>query len=293
MMVEHRLRIGDREVLLVEGPAGWGECSPFPGYHCDPANARRSAEEAATIGWPDRVRDSVPVNAFIGSSERLGDEKGSDLSDRIDRLRGCTSVKVKVGRASPADDIDRIARVRDVIGPTMRLRVDANGAWDVATAIETLTRLARYDLEFAEQPVARLEDLATVRRNVSVLIAADECVRSVEDSRRLWSLAAADVLVLKVQPLGGVRAALEVADAAGVPTVVTSMYETSIGLAAGLALACALPELSFACGLATLGEIAGDVTAEPLVPRDGMLAFPNGFPPRPSPELLARYLVAA
>ena len=289
MTQEHRLRIGGRDVLLVEGPAGWGECSPFPGYPCDPDRARRSAEEAATIGWPDRVRDGVPVNAYMGATHDLG----TGMTDLIDGLGGCTSVKVKVGRASPAADIDRIARVRDIGGPTLRIRVDANGAWDVATAIETLTRLTPYDLEFAEQPVARIEDLATVRRNVSVLIAADECVRSVDDARHLRELGAADVLVLKVQPLGGVRAALEIADAAGVSTVVTSMYETSIGIAAGLALACALPELPFACGLATLGEIAGDVTTEPLVPHRGMLTIPTTFPPRPSSELLARYAVAA
>ncbi len=288
MTVEHRLRIGDREVLLVEGHAGWGECSPFPGYPCDPASARCAAEEAATIGWPDRVRDSVQVNAFIGATRDV-----DEMTHSLARLDGCTSVKVKVGRGNPAVDIDRIARVRDVVGSAMRIRVDANGAWDVDTAIETLTRLAPYDLEFAEQPVGRIEDLAMVRRKVSVLIAADECVRSVEDARRLNALAAADVLVLKVQPLGGVRAALDVADAAGVPAVVTSMYETSIGLAAGLALACALPELFFACGLATLGEIAGDVTRAPLVPHDGRLSVPREFPPRPFPELLARYAVAA
>ena len=123
MTQEHRLRIGGRDVLLVEGPAGWGECSPFPGYPCDPDRARRSAEEAATIGWPDRVRDGVPVNAYIGATHDLG----TGPTDLIDGLGGCTSVKVKVGRASPAADIDRIARVRDIGGPTLRIRVDANG----------------------------------------------------------------------------------------------------------------------------------------------------------------------
>ena len=287
MTVEHRLRIGDRDVLLVEGPAGWGECSPLPGYPCEFDPARAAAEEAATLGWPARVRSVVPVNGFVTATVSLDD------SSAVAEWRGCSSVKMKVGRATPDDDVDRIARVRDLIGPKVGLRVDANGAWDVETAVTTLTRLERYDLEFAEQPVARLDDLAVVRRRVTIPIAADECVRSVADARRLHVTGAADVLVLKVQPLGGVRAALAVADAAGVPAVVSSMYETSIGLAAGLALAAALPTLPFACGLATLGEIAGDVTENPLRPHGGVLTIDAAFPPQPSSELLARYAVAA
>ena len=287
MTVEHRLRIGHRDVILVEGPAGWGECSPFLGYPCEFDAARAAAEEAATCGWPAPVRSVVPVNGFVSASASLADDHLGAA------WRGFPSVKVKVGRATPDDDVDRIARVRDLIGPKVGLRLDANGAWDLETAIATLTRLARYDLEFAEQPVASLGDLATVRRRVTVPIAADECVRNVADAQRLHATEAADVLVLKVQPLGGVLAALAVADAAGVAAVVSSMYETSIGLAAGLALAAALPSLPFPCGLATLGEIAGDVTATPLRPRDGGLTIDAGFPPQPAPDLLARYAVAA
>ncbi len=287
MTVEHRLRIGDRNVLLVEGPSGWGECSPFPSYPCEYDAARAAAEEAATLAWPTLVRSAVPVNGFVAATAPLDDEHACAA------WRGYPSVKVKVGRQNPDDDVDRIARVRDLIGPTIGLRVDANGAWDVETAVTTLARLANYDLEFAEQPVASLDDLRAVRRRVTVPIAADECVRTVADAQRLHVTGAADVLVLKVQPLGGVRAALAVADAAGVPAVVSSMYETSIGLAAGLALAAALPSLPFACGLATLAEIAGDVTAIPLQPNDGVLTVDERFPPKPSAELLARYAVAA
>ena len=287
MTVEHRLRIGGRNVLLVEGPAGWGECSPLPRYPCTVDAARAAAEEAATQGWPAPVRSMVPVNGLVPAAASLDDEHACAA------WLGYPSVKVKVGRGTPDEDVNRVARVRDLIGPTVGLRVDANGAWDVETAVATLTRLARYDLEFAEQPVASLSDLRAVRRDVAMPIAADECVRSVADAQRLHATDAADVLVLKVQPLGGVRAALAIADAAGVPAVVSSMYETSIGLAAGLALAAALPALPFACGLATLAEIAGDVTATPLQPRHGVLTIDAAFPPPPSSELLARYAVAA
>jgi O-succinylbenzoate synthase len=149
-----------------------------------------------------------------------------------------------------------------------------------------ITRLARHDLEYVEQPVATLDDLARVRRRVAVPVAADECIRTVDDARRLRTLDAADVVVVKQQPLGGVRAALEVVEAAGVPAVVSSMMETSVGLAAGVALAAALPELPYACGLATLGGIAGDVTHAPLLPVDGVVPVRRVAP---DDDLLACY----
>lgn len=281
MTTEHRLRIGDRTILLVEGPAGWGECSPWPGYPCDELRARAAAYEAAETGWPPRVRDQVAVNALLD-----GDTEASDGAE-------FATVKVKVGRGDPTADVERVARVRDRVGRHTRLRVDANGAWDVETAVTVLDRMARSDLEFAEQPVASLADLAAVRRRVAVPIAADECVRSEADARRLAATHAADILVVKVQPLGGVRAALRVAAAAGVPVVVSSMMETSIGIAAGLALACALPELEYACGLATLSALVGDVVTTPLRPVAGWLRVPEVFPPVPAIELLDRYSVVS
>lgn len=280
-MNRHRLRIGDRDVLLLEGPAGWGECSPLPGYPCDPARAEAAAEEAATVGWPALVRERVEVNALV--------DAGSD----VPTVPGARVVKLKVGRADPAAEVARVVRLRAHLGPDPAIRLDANGAWDVDTAVAFLDAVETHGIEFVEQPVASMEDLAAVRRRTSVRIAADECVRSVADAERLRSLDAADVLVLKVQPLGGVRPALAVAEAAGLSVVVTSMFETSIGLAAGLALACALPEAPLACGLATLDRLAGDVVADPLRPHAGLLTVPEEFPPVPDPELLDRYRVAA
>lgn len=274
-MKEHHLRVGDRSIILIEGPSGWGECSPFPGYPCDPHRARAAADEAASVAFPSSVRDRVPVNALV--------TKTVDPA----RLVGYPCVKVKVQRRA---DIDRVAAVRAAVGPGVAIRVDANGAWDVETALDMIHRLRSYDLELVEQPVARIDDLARVRAKVDVRIAADECVRSVEDARDLTRLDAADVVVLKVQPLGGIRAALEIVDACGLPAIVTSMYETSIGLAAGLALAAALPELPFACGLATLDELVDDVVREPLRPEGGELVVRR---PEPDPELLRRYAVVS
>jgi O-succinylbenzoate synthase len=260
---EHRVRVGAREVTLFEGPAGWGEWSPLPGYPCDPEVCRQAAQEAATLGFPAAVRSVVPVNALV------------DGPFLVQAVRGFPAVKVKVRSVA---DVALLSAVRDAVGPTVKLRIDANGAWDVDTAIEMIERCARYDLELVEQPVASIDDLARVRRSVSVPIAADECIRSIDDARRLRALDAADVIVVKQQPLGGVRAALAVIEAAGVPAIVTSMMETSVGIAAGLALAAALPELPYACGLGTASLLDVDVTSDPLLPVDGVVRVRSVVP---------------
>jgi O-succinylbenzoate synthase len=298
---EHRLRIGDRAVTLIAGPAGWGESSPLPGYACEPVASRRAAEESARDGWPPAVRDTVPVNALIegpGWSPSQAPAPAAPVGKAaaaargpIDpaALRGFPAVKVKVGRTDPRDDVELVAAVRDAVGPAVALRVDANGAWDLDTAEAMIGRLARFDLELVEQPVAALDDLARLRRRVGVPLGADECVRSVGDARCLATLEAADVVVLKVQPLGGMRAALQVAETAGVPALVTSMRETSVGIAAGLALAAALPELPYACGLAARMP-GGDVVRDPLVPVDGHMRVRHVAP---DPVLLAGYEVTS
>jgi len=134
-----------------------------------------------------------------------------------------------------------------------------------------LRRLAAFGLEYAEQPCATLDELAELRRHIDIPVAADESIRRACDPLRVRAAGAADIVVLKVQPLGGVRAALQVAEACGLPVVVSSAVDTSVGLAAGTALAAALPELPYACGLATMSLLAGDVTADPLVPDQGEL----------------------
>lgn len=285
-LTEHRVRLplrlplrgmAHRNAVLLEGPEGWSEWSPLPGYPSDPAVCRHAAEEAATTRWPVAVRSRVRVNALIPA---VTPATAAALA------AGLLDVKVKVGVDVGSVEVDRVAAVRDAIGPHARLRVDANGAWDVDKAVSMIDRLAPFDLELVEQPVASLDDLAAVRRRVSVPVAADECVRDLDDARRLAALGAADALVVKVQPLGGIAATLEVMGAAGVPVIVSSMYETSVGLAFGLALAAALDELPFACGLGTAGLLAGDVVIDPLLPVDGWLAVRR---PVPDAALLVRY----
>ena len=274
--------LGHRLAVLIEGPAGWGEWSPLPGYPSDPVACWAACREAASKSWPAPVRLSVPVNALVPA---VPPETAGRLAAEA-RAAGMTTVKVKVGVDAAGADLDRVAAVRDALGPSGRIRIDANGFWDLDGAALALCRFDRYDLELAEQPVASLDDLARLRRRVPVAVAADESVRSVEDAHRLRRLGAADAVVVKTQPLGGVRFALAVAEEAGVPVIVSSLYETSVGLAAGVALAACLPELPYACGLGTATLLAADVVADPLVAVDGLLAVRR---PSPDPALLAKY----
>ena len=269
-----------RDAVLLRGPAGWGEWSPLAGFPSDAATCRRAAEEAASAALPPPVRNRVEVNALVPG---VPPDEAAALAAAA-AAEGFSAFKVKVG---DDQDRDRVAAVRDATGPHARVRVDANGAWaSTDLAAFAIARLSRFDLELVEQPVPTLEGLAAVRCRVPVPVAADECVRDLDGARQLARLGAADALVVKVQPLGGVSAALEVIEAAGVPVIVSSMYETSVGLATGLALAAALDDLPFACGLGTAGLFAADVVVDPLVPVAGMLDVRR---PEPDPELLDRY----
>ncbi|MGY1811723.1 o-succinylbenzoate synthase [Blastococcus sp. SYSU D00820] len=267
-----------RDGVLVRGPAGWGEFSPFWDY--DVAESRRwwaAAREAAVDGWPAPLRDAVPVNVTVPAVDAA-------RAHAIVAGSGCRTAKVKVAEPgqAPADDLARVEAVRDALGPDGAIRVDANAAWDVDTAVARLRELDRVGLEYAEQPCASLADLAALRRRTDVRIAVDEGVRRSADPLRVDLREAADVVVLKVQPLGGVRAALRVAEAHGLPCVVSSALESSVGIAAGVALAAALPELPFACGLATVALFTDDVAGSPLLPVDGALPVI-----RPEPDRLA------
>ncbi|QBX57463.1 O-succinylbenzoate synthase [Nocardioides seonyuensis] len=258
-----------REGVLLQGPAGWGEWSPFLEY--DASTARpwlAAAEEAAAGDWPEPLRNEVPVNVTVPACD-------PERAHEIVRAGGCATAKVKVAERGQtlADDQARLEAVRDALGPTGLVRIDANGGWDVDGAVRAITVLDRAagGLEYVEQPVAAVEDLAVVRRRVEVRIAADESIRRADDPYLVRDLEAADIAVLKVQPLGGVRACLRIAEDIGLPVVVSSAVESSVGIAAGVALAAALPELPHACGLATVQLLTDDVAVEPLLPVGGML----------------------
>ncbi|GAA3105545.1 o-succinylbenzoate synthase [Pseudonocardia yunnanensis] len=275
-----------REGMLLHGPAGWGEFCPFADYDdAESAAWLAAAVEAAEEGWPEPVRDRVPVNCIVPAV-------GPERAQEIVRASGCSTAKVKVADApgSLPDDLERVAAVRDALGPRGAVRVDANARWDVDEAVAAIRALDRAagGLQYVEQPCRTIEELAAVRRQVDVPIAADESIRRAEDPLRVAVAGAADIAVLKCAPLGGVRRALAVAEACGLPCVVSSALETSVGLAAELALAGALPDLDLACGFGTGALLTADVVADPLVPSDGWLPVL-----RQAPEPVHREALAA
>jgi O-succinylbenzoate synthase len=215
----------------------------------------------------------VPVNVTVPAV-------GPEQAHAIVAGSGCRTAKVKVAEPGQpaAADLERVEAVRDALGPAGRIRVDANGGWTVDEAARQLRALGRFGLEYAEQPCATLAELAGLRRRTDVPLAADESIRRAEDPRKVRAAGAADIVVLKAAPLGGVAAALEIAADCGLPVVVSSAVESSVGLAAGVALAAALPGLPYACGLGTMSLLAGDVTADPLVPVDGALPVRAAVP---------------
>ena len=266
--------VDHREAVLLHGPAGWGEFAPFLEY--DVAESSRwltAAVEGAWVGLPEAVRSEVPVNATLPAVPP------AQVAEVLARYDGCRTVKVKVAERgqSLTDDLDRVAAVRDLVGPEVRIRIDANGGWDVDQALTAIGALAAYGLEYAEQPSPRVEDLSALRvrlaRNgIDVMVAADESIRKAEDPVRVAREEAADLIVVKVAPLGGVRRALEIVGDCGLPAVVSSALDTSVGIAAGVALAAALPTLDHACGLGTVELLAADVARPSLVPVGGFIA---------------------
>ncbi|MCP2636244.1 o-succinylbenzoate synthase [Microbacterium sp. HD4P20] len=272
-----------REAVLFEGPQGWTEFSPFVEY--DDAESATWLAAAIDWGWmpqPAARRDVIAVNATVPAVA------AAEVAAVLARFDGCRTAKIKVAEPGQrvADDVDRVRAVRRAMGPEGRIRIDANGAWNVDEAEHAMHALAEFDLEYAEQPCASVEELAELRRRVKYMgipIAADESVRKAADPIAVARAGAADLLVVKAQPLGGVRCALDIVAEAGLPAVVSSALDTSVGLAMGVALAAALPDLDYDCGLGTASLFTADVANPALTPRSG--ALPVGRV-TPDPTLL-------
>lgn len=226
----------------------------------------------------ERPQSSVAVNATI-AVER-DDEAAAEA--RAARQAGFTCVKLKAAMlGSIEEECRRVAAVRQALGPDIKLRIDANGAWSVEQAIATIEALEEFRLEFVEQPVAAgdLEGMRRVRQAVRMTIAADESITSVDAAQRVLDLEAAQVLVVKPMVVGGLRPAVQISNAArkaGVATVITTTIDAGVGTAAALHLAAALPEDSPACGLATGSLLAGDIVIEPLPVRESRMTVPRG-----------------
>ena len=226
----------------------------------------------------DQTNTSVLVNATIGAESEAEAVSAATAA----REAGFTCVKLKVGMAGAIEEEQRrVAAVRRALGPDIRLRIDANGAWEVEQAVTTIQALEEYGLELVEQPVraGELESMARVRQAVRTPIAADEDVTSLDAACRVLEAEAAQVLVIKPMVVGGLRPArriIETALAAGVDIVVTTTIDAGVGTAAALHLAATLPPDSLACGLATGSLLADDIVARPLPVSDGTMALPDG-----------------
>ncbi len=286
--------ITTREGMLLRGPSGWGEFAPFLEYD-DETCARwlAFAIEAAFGSWPDAVRDQVPVNAIIPAVDA---HTAARLTYRAIVGDGCTTMKVKVAQSGQTldDDIARVQAVKSSLTAANaydgKIRLDANAGWSLdqaAIAIRELDAVAG-GLEYVEQPCVTVEDLAELRRKVSVPIAADELIRNAGQPFVAAAHQAVDVIVMKPTHMGGVGIAYEVAQAAGIPVVVSGSMDSAIGLSAAVALAAALPNLPYACGLGTGALLADDLVSRPLRPRRGYLRVD-----RPEPDANALAAAAA
>lgn len=280
--------IDTRELALIEGPEGWTEFSPFVEYDDRESSAWLAA--ALEYGWsppPLAHRDSIPVNATVPAVP------AASVPDVLARFPGCRTAKVKVADPGQrlADDVARVAAVRDAMGPEGRIRIDANGAWNLDEAEHAVRAMEHHDLEYVEQPCASIDELAELRRRIARLdipVAADESVRKADDPLAVARAGAADLLVIKVQPLGGIRRALRIVAEAGLPVVVSSALDSAVGLSMGAALAASLPDLPYDCGLGTGALFTEDVADHAA--RDGALPVRR---PVPDPAVLERRAVDA
>lgn len=260
-----------REAVLFEGPQGWTEFSPFVEY--GDAEAAAWLHAAIDFGWhpaPTPLRSAIPVNATVPAVP------AREVAAVLGRYPGARTAKVKVAEPGQtlADDVERVRAVRELLGPEGRIRIDANALWNVDEAEHAIHALAPFDLEYVEQPCATVDELADIRRRtkyMGVPIAADESVRKASDPLAVARAGAADLLIVKAQPLGGIHAALRIIADAGLPVVVSSAIDTSVGIAMGAHLAAAIPELEFDCGLGTVAMFVQDVADEPLLPVDGAI----------------------
>ena len=265
-----------REAAILAGPEGPSEFSPFLEY--GDAEASTWLAAALDFGWhpqPTPVRDRIDVNATVPA---VGPEAVPGILARFPR---CRTAKVKVAERGQdlAADLARVRAVRAELGTDALVRIDANGGWSVDQAVAALRALADFDLDYAEQPCATVPELVAVRAALGgsaspVRIAADESVRKADDPLAVARSGAADLLILKAQPLGGIPRALDIVEQAGLPVVVSSALDTSVGIAMGLHLAAALPSgvLAGACGLGTVALLDGDITADSMLPVDGAIA---------------------
>jgi len=257
-----------REVALIKGEYGWGEFSPFLEYDdAESAPWLASAIEAATQPKPKLYRTEVAVNGTIPA---LNDKE--ELERVVNSLPGVTTFKVKVG-SNADEDIARINALR-ALRPNASFRIDANGLLSVEQAVSLLQLVG--DIEYIEQPCATIEELRELKKQINVKIVGDEVLRKAKDPFAIDLSGAVDYLMLKVQPLGGIKRAHQLAAHHKLPVVVSSALESAVGINYGLTLAASFEEMNFECGLGTGSLLAKNVAELPIV--DGKIAISDVVP---------------
>lgn len=258
-----------REVALFKGEYGWGEFSPFLEYgYEESAPWLASAIEAATKPPPQLFRNSIKVNGTIPATNDK-----DVINSLIASYNGVKTYKVKVGE-NLSEDIVRLARIRS-LGRDIKIRIDVNGLWSVKDALTNL--YAFYEnvgpFEYVEQPCATLDELRELKASIQIplKIAVDEVLRKAKDPFAVDLSGAADIVMLKVQPLGGIARAHKLAEHHKLPVVVSSALESAVGINYGLALAASFKEMNFDCGLGTGSLLSADVAHLPIV--DGEIAI--------------------
>jgi O-succinylbenzoate synthase len=249
--------ISVREVALIKGSHGWGEFSPFIEYDdAESAPWLASAIEAATTPQPKLYRTSVAVNGTIPA---LNDP--DELARIVDSFPGVNTFKVKVGN-NLVEDLARIKVIRQ-LRPHANIRIDVNGLWNVGQAEEFLASVGQ--IEYVEQPCATIEELRELKSRTPVKIVGDEILRKAANPFDIDLTGAIDYLMLKVQPLGGIKRAHALAEHHNLPVIVSSALESAVGINHGLMLAASFKEMNFDCGLGTGSLLAADVAHLPIV----------------------------
>jgi O-succinylbenzoate synthase len=262
--------IKSREIALFEGPAGWSEFSPFLEYdNKQSATWMKAALEAATKPTPSPLRNEVIVNATLPNITP------SEVEKVLSNFDGCTTIKIKVNDFM----IDKELLIQSLkLVPNAKFRLDVNGGWTLEQAI---VNLKNYEGEFAglidyvEQPCIDIADLKVLKNETGIKIAVDESIRKFLGSDLTKLKDVADIAVIKWAPSGGINSALELIKQISLPVVVSSALDSSVGISHGLALACAIPNLYGACGLATVALLEGDVTSDSLLASKGVIANPK------------------
>ena len=281
-------KIQTRELAIFRGQR-WAEFSPFLEYSDQEASQwLRAALSWANDPLPRLNRKTIKVNATLPAVPP------EQISSTLQNFGKFETVKIKVAETKElSQDIERVRKVRELF-PDVKIRLDANGALDVESALFLASQLTELGLEYFEQPVATIPELKQLKqelasKEIELKIAADESIRKAEDPLRVAEEEAADIAVIKVQPLGGIERALQIASDSGLEIVVSSALESSIGISQGLHLAAALPELNYDCGLATTALLAADVTGNPLLPENGVMEVREV---EPDQELIEKYSVS-